>query len=132
MEVIQTGYHGLHAVDTVALDCKHALELVVILNQLMMALHVVDPAKRLKIVNIQHNAQVGWLPSGHTTSLQRRNLVENRLKRRQRDINVILTSFCERWFNIRIQTSKQRRYNVRRFDLKFRLCFNVGLTLSYG
>ena len=51
-------------------------------------------------------------------------------QRRQRDINVILTSFCERWFNISIQTSKQRRYNVRRFDLKFRRCFNGGLMLS--
>ena len=54
------------------------------------------------------------------------------LQRRQRDINVIMTSFCERWFNISNQTSKQRRYNVRRFDLKLRHCFNVGLTLNYG
>ena len=53
-------------------------------------------------------------------------------QRPQRSINVIVTSFCERWFNISIQTSKQRRSNVRRFDLKFRRCFNVGLTLSFG
>ena len=38
-------------------------------------------------------------------------------------------SFCQRWFNSSIQTSKQRRYSVRRFDLKFRRCFNVGLKL---
>ena len=35
-------------------------------------------------------------------------------------------SFCERWFNICNQTSIQRQYNVRRFDLKSRRCFNVG------
>ena len=69
-------------------------------------------------------------PSGHTMSFRRRNLVENRWTTSQRDINVILTSFCERWFNISIQTSKQRRYSVRRFDLKFRRCFNVGKVTS--
>ena len=74
--------------------------------------------------------------SYHPAGIRRRYDVEIWLKigrqRRQRVINVTLTSFCERWFNISIQTSKQRRYNVRRFDLKFRRCFNVGLTLSFG
>jgi hypothetical protein len=58
MVVIQTGYHGLHAVDIVALDCKHILGVAVILNLLMMALDVADPAKKLKIVNIIRLAQV--------------------------------------------------------------------------
>ena len=74
---------------------------------------------------------------------QRWNLVKNRLKRRQRDINVILTLFYERWFNISNQTSIhcpsirlktltlfQRRFNVElwlmRFTTKYRRCFNVG------
>ena len=69
----------------------------------------------------------------HPAGIRRRYDVEIWLKiGRQRDINVILTSFCERWFNISIQTSKQRRYSVRRFDLKFRPIFNVGLTSSFG
>ena len=72
------------------------------------------------------------IPAG----IRRRLDVEIWLKigwqRRQRDINVILTSLCERWFNISIQTSKQCRYGVRRFDLKFRRCFNVGLTFTFG
>ena len=43
--------------------------------------------------------------------IRRRYDVEIWLKiGRQRGINVILTSFCERWFNINIQTSKQIRY----------------------
>ena len=65
------------------------------------------------------------IPAG----IRRRYDVEIWLKigrqRRQRDIYVTLTSFCDRWFNISIQTSKQRRYNVRQFDLKFRRCFNA-------
>ena len=57
----------------------------------------------------------------HPAGIRRRYDVEIWLKtgrqRRQRDINVILMSLCERWFNI-IQTLKQRRYNVRRnFDV---------------
>ena len=48
--------------------------------------------------------------SNKIAGIRRRYDVEIWLKiGRQRDINVILTSFCERWFNISIQTSKQRR-----------------------
>ena len=67
--------------------------------------------------------KIGRVANQIPAGIRRRYDVEIWLKigrqRRQRDINVILTSFCERWFNISIQTSKQRRYNVRRFDLKF-------------
>jgi hypothetical protein len=78
MVVIQTGYHGLHAVDIVALGCKHILGVVVILNLLMVVPDVADPAKKLKIVNITSLAQVGLLynfvqimnPSWHASVIQ--------------------------------------------------------------
>jgi hypothetical protein len=58
MVVIQTGIHGHHVLDIVALDFKHVLEVVVILNLLIMALDVPEPVKKLKIVNTVRPAQV--------------------------------------------------------------------------
>ena len=61
MVVTQTGNHGVHVVATVALDFKREPEVVVIPNLFMMALDVLGPVKKLKIVNIIRNAQVGLL-----------------------------------------------------------------------
>ena len=58
MVVIQTGIHGHHVLDIVALDFKHVLEVVVILNLLIMALDVLEPVKKLEIVNTVRPAQV--------------------------------------------------------------------------
>ena len=67
-------------------------------------------------------------------------LKAERLKRRQRDINVILTSLCERRFNIsnvettsmrlEISTLFQRRFNfelcLMMLKTYYQRCFNVG------
>ena len=37
----------------------------------------------------------------------------------------------ERWFNISIQTLKERRYNIRRFDLKFGRCFKHRFNVEF-